>query len=365
MKWLGIKIKEISEQNSLNISQLANKMQVSRKTVYDWINGQTPKGNHLLKLCKVLKAQPDDFFSYEKDTPITIPVHRQRRASKITIETQNEAYKLSETYLNLFRNSTTPEIVTVIRDNVKNQKIARAIADKLREKVEIPPEKPMDLRYTFKLIDELGIHIIFKNFPRAIRSYAFYTKIINHRVIFLNNTTKLIDLVFPLLHESIHAIRDEVYVAETYDDKEEGFCDLVANFIQFPNSYVKLVYETLQGLDKGMQINKLKNFARQNVHSLFGIIKAIKIIYPDFDLNVGAADSNLRKEFKTIGHIIYDQSDMLKFLEALKALSKNFYSVVLSQIQFLSDRNLAQILNLDSVHDARQIKLELLKLLTD
>ena len=361
MRWLGIKIKEISRQNSLSISQLAKEMQVSRKTVYDWINGQTPKGNHLLKLCKVLKTHPDNFFSYKTDTPITVPVHRQRMASKITSITQSEAYKLSEKYLNLFRNSTTPEIVTVVRDNIRNQRTAKAIANKLREGVEIPPEKPMDTQYTFKLIDELGINIILKDFPETIKSYAFYTKIVNHRVIFLNNSTKLIDLIFPLLHESIHAIRDEAYVAEIYDDQEEEFCDLVANFLQFPQSYVNLVYETIRDLDKRVQINKLKNFARQNVHSLFGIIKAIKIAYPDFDLRVGAADSNLRKEFRTIGQILYNNYDLLKFIETLKTFSNNFYSVVLNQIQFLSDRSLAQILNLDSVHDARQIKMELIK----
>lgn len=361
MQWLGINIKEISRQNSLSISQLAKEMQVSRKTVYDWVNGQTPKGNNLLKLCKVLKIHPDIFFSYEKDTQITVPVHRQRMASKITIITQNEAYKLSETYLNLFRNSTTPEIVTVIRDNIRNLKNAKAIANKLRERVEIPPEKPMDTQYAFKLIDELGINIIFKDFPKTIKSYAFYTKIVNHRVIFLNNSTKLIDLIFPLLHESVHAIRDEAYVAETYDDQEEEFCDLVANFLQFPQSYVNLVYETIRDLDKGVQINKLKNFARQNIHSLFGIIKAIKIAYPDFALSVGAADSNLRKEFSTIGQIIYNPSDLLKFIETLKTFSKNFYSIVSNQVQFLSDRRLAQILNLESVFDASQIKTELLK----
>ena len=237
---------------------------------------------------------------------------------------------------------------------------ASAIAINLRARVKIPPDKPMDFHHTFKLIDELGINIIFKDFPSAIKSYAFYTKIINHRVIFLNNSTKLPDLVFPLLHESIHAIRDEIYVAESYDNQEEEFCDLVANFIQFPTSYVKLVYETINDLDKRIQINKLKNFARQNVHSLFGIIKAIKIIYPNFDLNVGAADSNLRKEFKTIGDYVYGQKDILKFLETLKALNNNFFSVVSNQIKFLSDRNLTQILNLGSVHDAKLARIELM-----
>jgi len=94
-------------------------------------------------------------------------------------------------------------------------------------------------------------------------------------VVFVNNNTNILDLIFPLLHETIHAIRDEEL--NTMDDPvEENFCDLVAGYIQFPGEYVSMVAKTIINRRIGIQINLLKEFAEKNSHSLFGIVQQLK-----------------------------------------------------------------------------------------
>jgi len=105
----------------------------------------------------------------------------------------------------------------------------------------------------------------------------------------------------------------------------------------------------------------LKNFASTYRHSLYGIVKAIKTIKSDFELQVGGADANLRKQIPTIGKIIFARDDARKFLQTMGTLSKNFLNIVSEQIESLSNRKLAEILGIESELDAKEIKTELLR----
>lgn len=362
MKWEGLKLKETAKGRKLSLQNLADQIGVSRQTVNDWIRGQIPKGNHLLLLCKLLAVNPNTLFSDDLKDAISVPTHRQRMHSKITGSTQKAALEFSKEYLSIFKNSKSSEILPVIRtQDDRGLDDAKKIAEKLRKLSGIPEDKPFDYKHTFKLAEELGIHVIFRDFPASIKSYAFYTKIYSHRVVFVNNSTNIIDLIFPLLHESVHAVRDEVSSEGEYDENEEAFCDLVAGFIQFPLSYVEFVYNTIKNLDQPQQINTLKNFASTYSHSLYGIVRAIKTIKSDFELQVGGADVNLRKQFRTIGKIIFARDDARKFLQIMDTLSKNFLNIVSEQIESLSNRKLAEILGIESELDAKEIKTELLR----
>ena len=362
MKWEGLKLKGIAKSKKLSLQNLAEGVGVSRQTVNDWIRGQVPKGNHLLLLCKLLDINPNTLFSGDLKNVISVPTHRQRMHSKITRSTQEVALELSKEYLSIFKNSKGSEILPVIRtqDN-EGLNDVRKIAEKLRLLSGIPAEKPFDYKHTFKLAEALGIHVIFRDFPASIKSYAFFIKIHGHRVVFVNNTTNIIDLIFPLLHESVHAVRDEINREGEYDEEEEAFCDLVAGFIQFPPPYVELVYNTIKKLDIPQQVNTLKSFATTYSHSLYGIVKAIKIIKPDFELHVGGADTNLRKQFPTVGKIIFAGDDARKFLQIMHVLSKNFLTLISDQIESISNRKLAEILGIDGELDAKEIKTELLR----
>jgi hypothetical protein len=203
--------------------------------------------------------------------------------------------------------------------------------------------------------------VIFRDFPTSIKSYAFYVTIDGRRVVFVNSSTNVIDLIFPLLHELVHAVRDEIRREGEYDEEEEAFCDSVASFVQFPPPYVEFVYNTIRPLSKPQQVNTLKSFAKTYHHSLYGIVKAIRAMEPSFELQVGGADSNLRKQFPTIDKEISAEADVRNFLQIMRFLSGNFLNVVASQIESISNRKLAEILNVESELDAGEIRAELLR----
>jgi len=364
MKWQGAKIRELSKDNKISYQGLAKLIGVSRQAVNDWVKGQVPKGNHLVSLCRIFQVNPDLFFSDKTDDRITLPIHRARLSAKVTSEMQNEARLLSKKYVNFFANQKDPEVVPIIKVAEKSLENARKIAKALRDMAEVAEDKPIDYDHTFRLAECLGIKLIFREFPGPIKGYAFYIKILSHRIVFVNNSTNVIDLIFPLLHEFVHAIRDDIPPGLVYSEEEEDFCDNVANFVQFPESYVNEVYENIRSINPASQIKLLKNYASRNGHSLFGIVEAIKRVDPQFNLNVGGANSNLKKNFLTIGEILHKYDDAREYVQTIIELSNIFISNIYSQIDYISDRKLAELLDIESVLDVKEVRVEIKRAFT-
>ena len=364
MEWLGGRIRDLIKEYNISIIKLAEMAGVSRQTVNDWINGQIPRGNHLIFLCKTFNINPDYLFSQGFDGSITVPVHRTRKSAKVTRSMQKDALEMAKEYDLLFRNAPAPEILPVMRGQNRTEEAAKKIAENLRKMAGIGEDLPPDYKETFILMKNLGIKIIFRDFPPKIKAYAFYTKIHEHRIVFANNSTNVLDLIFPLLHDSVHAIRDELNVNEGFDDAEEMFCDTVANHVQFPDEYVQMVYDVIKDLEIAFQINKLKTFGSNYSHALYGIVKRIQLINPNFNIKIGGADTNLKKEFPAIGDILFKGKDPRNFITTIKELSPLFIEIILRQLDGLTIRKLGEILGIENLMDAKVVKDELLRLKT-
>ena len=362
MDWLGEKIKDLIKENNFSIVKLAEKTGVSRQTVNDWIKGQVPKGNHLINLCKLFNVNPDFFFSKDFDSSISVPVHRTRRTAKVTQTMQKDALEMARTYEVFFKNDANSSVLPVVRVHKRNDEVAKKIAKELRKRAGIGQDLPPDHEHTFSLLASLGIKVIFRYFPEKIKAYAFYTKIHGHRVIFVNNSTNIIDLIFPILHESVHAIRDEIQINNGFDKEEEDFCDKVANYIQFPDEYVHMVYDVIHSLSAGAKVNKLKTFGETYRHALFGLVKQIKTIDPDFDLKIGGADSNLKKGFSNIGDILFLSNDPRNYVAKIAALSPLFTSIILNQIDSITISKLGEMLGIESALDVKAVKDEFIRM---
>ena len=362
MEWIGGKIKYLIKENNSSIVKLAKKTGVSRQTVNDWIKGQIPKGNHLINLCKIFNVNPDFFFSIDFDDSISVPVHRTRKTAKVTPAMQKDALELAGIYEVLFKNDANSSVVPVVRVHNRSGEAAKKIAGELRKRAGISQDLPPDYEQTFSLLEQLGIKVIFRYFPERIKAYAFYTKIHGHRVVFVNNSTNIIDLIFPVLHEAVHAIRDEIQINDAFDTEEEIFCDKVANFIQFPDEYVRMVHDVINSLSAGAQVNKLKTYGKTYSHALFGIVKQIKTIDPSFDLKIGGADSNLKKGFSSIGDILFLSNDPNDYVTKISELSPLFTSIILNQIDSITNSKLGEILGIESVLDVKTVKDELIRI---
>lgn len=362
MEWLGENIKVLAKSKKISLADIARLLQVSRQTVNDWVKGQVPKGNHLVELSTILDVDPLVFFLNKKSDFISVPVHRTRRTAKVNATMENDAFELAKEYENFFRNCPERNLVPVLRVSEVNKQSALEISSRLREIVGAKDGVPIDYDQAFSLMKHLGIKVVFRYFPDNIKSYAFYTKIHNHRVVFVNNSTNVIDLIFQLLHESVHAIRDENRVDGFYSEEEELFCDMVANLTQFPNDYVTKVYEDIKNKKTGEKINRLKWFSELYKHSLFGIVKCIRDINDNFKLNVGGADTNLKKKFQLIGDILFHDDDPRSFVKTISKLSPIFVSLLIDQLESLSDSRLAELLGLENSLDGKEVRIELMKI---
>jgi len=360
MSWNGAIIKEKAREMSRTITDLSHAIGVSRQTVDSWIKGQIPRGQHLIKLCKELETSPSSFFTPEKEYLVSVPQHRTVRRKKVTDEMQAASKEMAEQYINLFRSAPSSSLVRVIRASRRDDENAKRLSAQLRRLSGIDDDRPMDFEHAFYLLAELGIYTIFRPFPEETSKdiYAFYSKICEQRVIFVNTDTNIIDFIFQLLHETIHAIRDEE--PDKFNEvEEEDFCDSVANYIQFPDEYVATVSRAIEGCSEGVAVNKLKKFAMEHAHSLFGISKRLKQFDSAFSINVAGADTNLKKVLPRVRDILFDKGDARKYIETLCELSPGFIDLVTKQSPNTSLRKLAEWLGLDNTLDAKEVMSEL------
>jgi len=361
MGWDGSRIKVLSRERHVSLVHLAGQLKVSRQTINDWIKGQVPKGTHLVELCRFLNVSPSSFFTEETVSPISRPLHRIKGAAKLSEAMDTGARELASDYEGLFRFAPTPGLVPVLR-GWKDKETARRIAQELRLRAQIDADKPIGYEHTFNLLEKLNIVCIFREFHADIKSYALYCRIHNHRVVFINTKTNILDLIFPLLHETMHAVRDGEGTT-FYDEEEEAFCDVAAGHIQFPDNYVDMVFDFIDGKPIAQQINTLKMFSRIHGHSIFGIYTQIKSRHEEINLRTGGADTNLKKEFPSIGEILFKSTEPLEYISHLRKLSPLFFDIVSRQIDNPSTRKFGEWLGLDTTLDAELAHKEWRKIL--
>jgi len=362
--WQGDKLKE--QITSLGFSQamLAKELDVSKTAVGAWIKGSMPKGQHLIKMCNILRVNPDFFFS-EGLQGISIPVHRKKLAGKITDDSRDISLKMATTYLNLFRNSKPPALDCVIRNITNNDDEQISLAHEMRSRSGIQDSSPITYDHVFILLHELKVIPIFRLFPNSLKAYAFQTNINDHRVIFVDTKTNIIDLTFVLLHEAVHSLiyKGPESVSSHYGDQEEDFCDNVSGYIQFPPQYIEEIIRSLKGKSQSEKVMALKYYSRMNKHATFGISKRIRSQSKVLDnINpsaIAGTDTNIRKTQKTLGDILFSSDNPADYIQTTNKFSPLFITLLKSQIDITSVSKISEWLDLDNISDAKQAISEL------
>lgn len=358
MRWEGSIIKESAAAQGLSLVQLAARIGVSRQAVNDWIRGQVPKGLYLITLCDILSLDPDDLFVKDIDNSIQIPVYRTKRKQRLTSDQQEKMKHLAERYKKLFKLNSIARIQPTVAISELNQENAKIIAGKMRKLADVQDDTPIDYKHIFDLLKRLDIFVIFCDFPVS-KLYAFFTRIYNYRVVFIDTKTNVLDLIFPLIHETVHSIfRDKKLVVY---DQEEDFCDMVASYAQFPETYIQEIYKRIHPVEPGVQINILKEYSQTNHHAICGVIKRIQETYPDFKLGYAGADNNLRKKSPLISNILHTSDNVRQFIHSYRKLSPLFIDIVLGQVENLSPRILGELFSLENYLDMVSLKDELIQ----
>ncbi|GAB6059288.1 helix-turn-helix domain-containing protein [Desulfonatronum parangueonense] len=365
MSWQGQHIKTLAKEKKLTLKNVADQVGVSRQALNEWAKGLTPKGGHLLRLCKTLGVDPEIFFESEVDSRVTIPMHRARRTAKINDSMQSEAKNLAFSYDLFFREASDPGLVQSLRIYKKTEDEIKKASLALRKLAGIENHAPMAFTHVFTLLKHLGVNLIFSHFHENIKAYAFYTKINKHRVVFVNFETKILDLIFAILHESIHSIRDESQAYDAsyiYDKEEESFCDSVASYAQLTDDYYSFVADSIKELPGKRQISQLAKFSRRHNHSMHAIKVRIEKFIPDFKHNVYPFEAKIRAESPTVREHFFGAKDAREYVECWKNVSPIFINHVIEKSDKLSTRRICELLSIDSELDAVDAKDELIRI---
>ncbi len=220
-----------------------------------------------------------------------------------------------------------------------------------------PPEgKPCTYKHAFLLLQKLGCYTVFMPLPETIKSSAFFSEIHGHRVVFVNRKSNVLDLVFFLLHESVHAAFDE---EKEISAELEAFCDAVAGAIQFPVEYIQLVKELLKPLEPAQQKGLVKKLAQEHGHATYGLTKQL---FPSDKARHQAAaktDNSLRKKYPSLDELFFNNGESALFLSLYHQLSPQYLGLIASVSANLSPRRVGELMGLESELDASLVKEEL------
>lgn len=358
MEFNGSVIRQKAQENGLTLAGIAQDIGVSRQAVNGWIAGAVPRGSYLVRLCALLNIKPNDLFVEPADKLVTVPLHRTIRKKKVSAGMRSASQTLAGQYLNLFRQLSTAEFLPVVRVRQRDQANAAIIAEQLRKRSGVDEGKPMDYASAFTLLSNLGVYTIFCEFPDTLKqdSYAFYSRIAGHRVVFVNIDTSPLDLIYYLLHETVHAIRDENEGAIDTDD-EESFCDMVAELTQFPDFYINTVALIVaECASPSIIVKRMKEISLKNNHSLFGLyFRLVHMGKMPEGVQIGGAATNLAKRVPSIRQILFSDEDPRHYVDMLYTLSPNFMKVIEQQIAGCTVRKFGEWLGLNTSEDAQLV----------
>ena len=357
MDWQGKKLRDMLRDKGVTLVEIAEKLQVSRQAVNDWVNGTIPKGRHLLALSQFLGISPEGFFS-PVTQDIVVPVHRKRRNAKLTESRQEQAIEMVKSYDGFYRNRSRVKLQRVIRFPADHEeKDLSDLPNKLRRLADARNYYPLQFQQIFRLFENLEIEVVFRRFPADLKSYAFFTEIYGYPVVFVNTSNNLLDLAFPMLHEAIHALcKKEQGGSAEFSEVEELLCDRLASQVLFTPEYIREVGESLKGLPTAQQVIKLKRFSKTHFHSMFGIVQCLNQNGFGVKVSVGGADTNIHKDFTTLEEVLFGEGSAARFVENLASFSPIFVKELKKRLPTISDPLLAEWLGLVSSLDAKEIR---------
>jgi len=353
MKWRGDKLKELVKAQAFTQEAFSEAVGVTRPTYNAWIHGQVPKGIHLIKIWKALGVKAEDLFEGSQSAVQVLPLHRKRGTAKNTETSDKATLALAESFSGLFDDTDVPSLQLVAP--IRSDAAAENVAIEMRKLMGLEnASTPPTFLQVLHLLDQLKVCAIFTSFPKEIKDYAFYTQLRGSRVVFINTTTSVLDLVFPVLHEAVHAIRPVLESSDQEEiNREEDFCDKVASLVQFPDAYIREVRIALDGDGRHMQV--LEAFARQHAHVISGLAKRLGLLKKE-DRSYYVADAVLRKEIKkTLRDCLMPNEHASIYLKHLEQCSPRWFALLKKRCNKVTVSKLAEYVDVSHM-DAKEVK---------
>lgn len=355
MEWQGKILKEKVANSEFTQEAFCEKIGVTRPAFTKWINGKAiPNGKYLIAICRALQISVDDLFLQpERLQPLYMPMHNHT----CTKSQHQAAQHLAEEYKPLIVPENAPALERSLTEAGNDpQKLGLAF----RKLGEAPETEPMRTEHILKLGEELGLCIILTRFPEELKKvYAFYRPINEVKVIFVDIQSDAFDLDFILLHEICHAVSGH---GGNDPEKEDHFCNQVAENAMFPQAYLdEIAKELIQKKDDQEKVEFLISKTEYCMpYCLFKALKNRCGLKWDYDREalkkLFADEDNLTPDV-----FCRDAKDAEDYVGRYVMFSSIFSCYfLLPALENMTDRYLAQVMNLDSVFDVAEVRKQLM-----
>ena len=357
MEWQGKILKEKVAHSGFTQEAFCEKIGVTRPAFTKWINDKAiPNGKYLIAICRALQISVDDLFlPPERLQPLYMPMHNHA----CTEPQHQAALRLAEEYKPLIVPENAPALVQSLTEAGNDpQKLGLTF----RKLGEVPAAEPMQTDHILKLGAELGLCIILTRFPEELKkAYAFYLPINGVKVIFVDVQSDAFDLDFILLHEICHVVSGH---DGNDPEQEDRFCNRVAENAMFPQAYLdEIAKELMQKKDDPEKIKFLCQKSKYcNPYCLFKALKNRCGLKWDYD------HETLKTLFDDGDKLTPDvfcrnAKDARKYVLRYGMFSSVFtHCFLLPTLENMTDRYLAQVMNLDSVFDVAEVRKQLMTL---
>ncbi|WP_066016098.1 helix-turn-helix domain-containing protein [Endozoicomonas atrinae] len=290
-------------KKGFNQSSLSQTLEVSREAVSKWFKQTSfPKPDKLLKLGMVLGLPFNELVTQE-DPNAPVVAFRKRKGTKTT-EADFQRFDSMGRYLEElapylpFDNLAKPPVL-------KNPRVdydyLQEVSVMVRKEINLAPTDTVDFKHLiryFRKLQAVLIPVMWGQKARHENATHVYLPESMTTWIYLNLDVNIHDFLFWMAHELGHALAPDLR-----GEEGEDFADAFAGALLFPNQRAEQCYRQLKGKHPGIQVNTIKEIAKELVISPLAIFLQVQAYAKHNGLeplelkNIHGATTNFNKAF--------------------------------------------------------------------
>lgn len=267
------------------VEDFAAAMSVSRKTVYNWFDGQIPHPSRILKIVDALKLDPQDVDAL-LGVPQTQVEFRRKGLKEAEPAIAAAAKSIAETFFKIEADAYRP--TDGLLSGVSDKKIEHVVKY-LRGVLSLADDEPATLNYVLAQLKKYSLEVYYLPFKRlglsgaktANREVAFTALHEDRAIVFLDAERKFDESTFDLCHELAELV---IGFDQDPSDGKEQKCNEIARELIFPKRFIEAnsnrfaIFTKAKGQDVAAAGHLLAQFWREFNWSPVGICLALQSV---------------------------------------------------------------------------------------
>ena len=325
------KINQKMKERGLSQTSLAERLDVSKEAVSQWLNHKSfPRPSKLLQLGKLLSLGFDELVCKDVSTEPVV-AFRKMKGTKTKDHHVEKAQGMGRFLKNLvpYLPFDLLEMPPVLKNPVNNYAYLQKVAQKVRQDVNVEPDATIDFQHLIRRFNELQtvlIPVLWGDKKRHENALHIFLPDSKTTWVYLNLDVNIHDFKFWMAHELGHSLTPEFKGEEA-----EDFADAFAGALLFPENKAESAYHEISLLTKSSaQINKLLELAKNEIISPYTIYYQLNAYAehsgkPILELNqINGAITNFNKHYPKVSKLLFHADEEIKAVDFIHCIEENF-----------------------------------------